>query len=108
MKDGKHKGLPKGHKNASSTPKVISDKEAYVEALRLRGRELSEIWRQMMEDSTNRLRDNERVARAHDYFFIASHCVEQRNFDEAVGYMEDAIKSLTSLIQQGVTKVQHQ
>lgn len=92
---------------SSTTAKTPAELEAYISTLSERGRELMAIWREMMKHSANSLRDNERIARACDNFFVASYWHDQKEYQTAIEYMEDAVRSLESVIQKGVTQNQH-
>lgn len=104
MKNNNKSNSPENDRNSAKTGGA---KEAHIEVLRQKGKKLSSIWVQMMEQSEDRQADNERAAKAYDDFFVASYWIDQGDYDTAIAYMEEAVKSLNSLINRGVTKDQH-
>ena len=77
--------------------------EAQIRTLCKQGRELRNKWTLMMADSRDPIKDNQRVARACDSFFVASYWCENGDPEFGIELMEDGIRHLESVIQQGVT-----
>lgn len=88
---------------ADNRPMTVADKKAYIAELTQKGRELDTAWRKLMEHSTDRVRDNERSARACDNFFVADYWIKSGDLEIAISYMEETIRSLTALIKEGAT-----